>query len=196
MNHSLRIAVADDEPLMLKYYERILGKMGHQVVVQAGDGSGLLEGCRRELPDLVVTDIRMPGLDGIAVAEQLWQEAPVPVILVSAYHDPHTIQRAQMVHVLAYLVKPIKQADLETTIAIAVRQHRELKSVQQETDTPQQALQVRKLLERAKEILMKRGGLDEDAAFQRLQKLARDRNQQLAHVARTILEAEEAFLPP
>ena len=98
----LRIAVADDEPDMRDYFARILPRLGHEVVAVAASGAELVELYRKTRPDLVITDIKMPDLDGIAAAEQLYRERPVPVILVSAYHDAGLIARAEADHILGY----------------------------------------------------------------------------------------------
>jgi response regulator NasT len=193
MHTTLRIAVADDEPDMQEYFEKMLPRMGHEVVSVATTGRELVEHCRQLRPDMVITDIRMPDMDGIEAAEIIHRELPVPVFLVSAYHDANLIERAENDHIMAYLVKPIKQADLEPAIALAMRRFRQFRAVQQEAADLRQALEDRKIVERAKGILMKRAGLDEPAAFQRLQKLSSDRNQKLVAVARTEILAEEAF---
>src|SRR5947209_3622146 len=108
MTRQLRIAVADDEPDMRDYFARILPLLGHRVVVAASNGEELVAGCRASRPDLVISDIKMPDMDGIEAATRLYPELPVPVILVSAYHDTDLIRRAEADHIMAYLVKPIK----------------------------------------------------------------------------------------
>jgi response regulator NasT len=193
MNQSLRIAIADDEPDMRDYFARMLPRLGHQVVVTAENGETLLAGCRRTRPDLVITDIKMPDMDGIDAAVRLYAEMEIPVILVSAYHDAELIRRAEADHIMGYLVKPIKHADLEPAIALAVHRFEQFKDLRKEAADLRQALEDRKLIERAKGILMKRASLDEPSAFRRLQKTASDRNLKLAEVARIIVTAEEAF---
>jgi two-component system, response regulator PdtaR len=126
----LRIVVADDEPDMRQYFQRMLPRLGHRVVATATNGRELIDLCRAENPDLVITDIKMPDLDGIEAALQIGQHRPVPIILVSAYHDAALIQRAEANHVLGYLVKPIKQADLEPCIAVAMRRFHESQALQ------------------------------------------------------------------
>lgn len=190
---SLRIAVADDESDMRDYLQETLAALGHRVVVAAADGAELLAACRELKPDLVITDIRMPRLDGIEASVALCVDQPIPVILVSAYHDDELIERAVRDHVLAYLVKPIKQADLETAMALAMRRFREFQALQQQATDLRQALEDRKLIERAKGILMKRAALDEPDAFRRLQKLSSDKNQKMVEIARMIITAEEAM---
>ena len=115
---------------------------------------------------------------------------------MSAYHDPELIRRAEADHVLAYLVKPIKQADLEPAIAIAMRRFEQFQALRKEAADLRQALEDRKMIEKAKGILMKKAGLDEADAFRRLQKLASDKNQKLVEIARMILTAEEAYGAP
>jgi response regulator NasT len=195
MSQSLRIVVADDEPDMRDYFQKCLTRLGHKVVAVAADGNDLLEKCRATTPDLVITDIKMPDMDGIDAAVQLYREHPVPVILVSAYHDPGLIERAEANHILAYLVKPIKQADLEPAIALATRRFEQFQALQREAADLRQALEDRKVIERAKGVLMKRGKLDEHDAFRRLQKLASEKSRKLVEIAQMVLIAEEAASP-
>jgi len=195
MNRALRIAVADDEPDMRDYFRKILPRLGHHVVVAPETGRELVEQCRKAGPDLVITDIKMPDMDGIDAATQIYLEKPIPVILVSAYHDPELIARAEADHILGYLVKPIKQSDLEPTIALAVRRFEQFEALRKEAADLRQALEDRKVIERAKGLLMKKVGLDEKEAFRRLQKLAMDSNRKMVEVAHMVLTAEEAFQP-
>jgi AmiR/NasT family two-component response regulator len=182
MTRSLRIAVADDDPTMLRWYVRTLTAMGHEVCVCAADGMELVEKSEHARPDLIITDIRMPNLSGVEALAQLQNIPSIPVILVSGFHDEEDVERALEHPVLAYLVKPINQADLQITIALVERRFREFA-----------ALEDRKLIERAKGILMKRAGMNEPDAFHRLQKLSQQQNQKLVEVARAIVVAEEAF---
>ncbi len=124
-----------------------------------------------------------------------YKDFPIPVILVSAYHDHDLIQRAEEDHILAFLVKPIKLADLEPAIAIAIRRFEHFQALRQEAADLRQALEDRKLIEKAKGLLMKRAGLDERGAFRRLQKLASERSRSLVEVAAMILSAEAAYQP-
>ena len=119
MTLSLRIVVADDEPDMREYFRRVLPRLGHQVVGVASNGRELVELCRATQPDLVLTDIKMPEQDGIEAAVELYRERPTAVVLVSAHHDADLVERAAADHVLGYLVKPIRQADLGPAIALA-----------------------------------------------------------------------------
>jgi AmiR/NasT family two-component response regulator len=193
MTRALRIAVADDEPRMRDYFQKILPRLGHQVVGAARTGWELVERCRALNPDLVITDINMPELDGIDAAMEIYREQAIPVILVSAYHDPQLIQRAEADHILAYLIKPIKQADLEPAIAIAMRRFEEFQALREDAAGLRQALEDRKIIERAKGLLMKTTGQDEQEAFGRLQRLASEKNRKLVEIAQLLLTAEDAM---
>ena len=195
MTAALSIAVADDEPRMRDYYCSTLPLLGHQVVVVARDGCEMVEGCRNTRPDLIITDIKMPDMDGIDAVREICRGEPIPVILVSAYHDVELLDRAGREHILAYLVKPIKQADLEAAISVAMQRFEEFRALCKEAGELRGALEDRKVIERAKGILMKKTGLDEPEVFRRLQKLSRDQNQKMVEVARMILRADEAFRP-
>jgi two-component system, response regulator PdtaR len=196
MNRALKIVVADDELDMRDYFQQILPLLGHQVLGVARTGRELVDLCNATHPDLVITDIKMPDMDGIDAAAQIYRQAAIPVILVSAYHDAEFIRRAEADHIMAYLVKPIKQADLEPAIGIAMRRFEQFQALRKETADLKQALEDRKVIEKAKGILMKKAGLDEHDAFRRLQKLASDKNRKLIDIAQTILTAEEALEPP
>ena len=193
MTSSLRIAVADDEPDMQKYFQTFLPRLGHEVVSVAGTGKQLIEQCRQQKPDLLITDIMMPELDGIEAATVVYRERPLPIVLVSAFHDQKLIDRAGRDHAMAYLVKPIKQADLEPAIGLAVRRFEQFVTLTREAADLRQALEDRKVVERAKGILMRRSNLDEQSAFTRLQNLSSAKNVRMAEVAKGIVLAEEAF---
>ena len=195
MSQGLRISVADDEQDMRDFFERMLPLLGHQVVSVAETGRELVEHCRALKPDLVITDIKMPDMDGIEAADMICRECPTPVILVSAYHDPESIERAEADHVLAYLVKPIGKADLQPAISVAMRRFAELQALRKESTDLRQALADRKVIEQAKGILMKITGADEKEAFRRLQDLAAERNQKLIDAAQNIVAMEKAFRP-
>jgi response regulator NasT len=137
----------------------------------------------------------MPDMDGIEAADLIGQECPTPVILVSAYHDAESIERAVVDHVLGYLVKPISKADLQPTISVAMRRFAELQALRKESTDLRQALADRKVIEQAKGILMKLTGADEKDAFRRLQDLAAERNQKLIDAAQNIVAMEKAFRP-
>lgn len=189
----LNILVADDEQDMREWFQKIVPLLGHKVIDAVATGRQLVAAARDSRPDLIITDIKMPDMDGIDAAEQLYRDYPVPVILVSAYHESDLIARAESDHVMAYLVKPIKQADLEPAIVLAMRRFDQFQQLQREANDLRQALADRKVIERAKGIIMKRAQIDEQEAFRRLQKLASEKNKKLIDLATMIVTAEEAL---
>lgn len=193
MNQNLRISIADDEADMRDYFQKMLPALGHTVVSAAKTGKELVEHCKKQRPDMVITDVKMPDMDGIEAANELYKDNPIPVILVSGYHDEELITRAEADHILAYLVKPIKKADLEPAIGLAMRRFGQFQALRKEASDLRQALADRKVIERAKGILMKRAQLDEQDAFRRLQKLASEKNRKLIEISTMIVTADEAL---
>ena len=192
----LRIAIAEDEPNMFEFLHEALVQMKHQIVVLAQTGRALVDLCKANRPDLVITDIKLPDIDGIEAATEVYKCSPVPIIIISAFHDEDCIVRALDDHVMAYLVKPITREDLEPAIALAMRRFEQFQALHTEAADLRQALADRKIIERAKGVLMKQGGLDEHEAFRRLQNLARSHNQKLVEVAQLILSVGDVFQPP
>ncbi|HJT78316.1 MAG TPA: response regulator [Gemmataceae bacterium] len=194
MTRTLRVAVAEDERDTREYLQEILTRLGHQVVT-AQNGKQLAEQCRILHPDLVLTDVRMPDMDGIDAANAINAEQETPVILVTAHHDPQTLARAEADNVMAYLIKPVSPADVEASIGLAMRRFEQLHASRREAADLRQALEDRKLIERAKGIVMRRLRVDEEDAYRRLRRVASDRNLKLVALARTIIDAEEVFQP-
>ena len=195
MSKSLRIAVADDEQDMRDFFEKMLPRLGHQVVSVAETGAELVQHCSERKPDLVITDIKMPDMDGIEAAVEISRNCPTPIILVSAYHDPELVARAEADHVLGYLVKPIGQANLGPAIGVAMRRFEEITALRKEAGDLRQALADRKIIEQAKGVLMRTAGIQEKDAFRRLQELAAERNKKLVEAAQEVLAMEKAFRP-
>jgi response regulator NasT len=189
----VRIAIADDEAGIRDYLEKTLLLLGHEVVITARTGRELVEGCRSLHPDLVITDVKMPDMDGIEASAHLARENPVPVIVVSGYHDADLIRRANAEHVMAYLVKPVRAAQLGPAITVAMNLFAQFQELRQEGAGLREALVERKVIVRAKGILMKRWNLSDSAAFHRLQQLANEKNRKMIDVAQMILAAEESF---
>ncbi len=193
LNQSLRIAVADDEPEMREFFRFALEKLKHQLVAEAGSGRELVERCRAARPDLIITDVRMPELDGIAAAEAVYREVPVPALVVSGYDDAETLRQAAAPHVFGFLLKPIQARDLGPAIHLAMARFALYQAAQQESAGLRLALEERKLIERAKGTLMNRLGISEPEAFRRMRNYATHHNRKLVEVAQQITAAEETF---
>jgi two-component system, response regulator PdtaR len=190
---SLRIAVADDEADTRQFFQELLTRLGHEVVGVAENGGQLVEQCRTAHPELVITDVRMPDMDGTRAAEEINRDHPVPVILVTGYHELGRLARGAADYIMGYLSKPIKSMDLEAAIELAMLRFGQFQMLRQEAASLRQALEDRKLIERVKGAVMKRLGVDEEEAFRRLRKLASDHNRRLAEVAQQVANAEEVF---
>jgi response regulator NasT len=189
----LRVVVADDERDVRQFFQELLTHLGHQVVATAETGRQLIERCRPAAPDLILTDIKMPDMDGLEAAEAVNRDRPVPVIVVSAHSEPELLQRACVGPVMTYLIKPVKPADLQAAIAVATARFDQMRKAQDEAAHLRQALEDRKLVERAKGIVSRRLRVEEAEAYRKLQKLASVHNRKLADLSRRVLSADEVF---
>ncbi len=202
MSPSLRIIVADDEPDVRQYFQRLLPRLGHRVLAAAATGRELVQRCRDLKPDLVLTDIKMPDLDGIEAAVQICRCRPVPIVVVSAYHDPTLIERATADHILGYLVKPVKPTDLEPVLALAMRRFEQFQTLRREAAAGFQAAaamfqapEVREAIAQARSVLMRREQLDETAADRRLRQLAAVQGKPPEEWAEILLAEEDPGQP-
>ncbi len=193
MNAPLRIVVGEDDRDTREFLQEALTRLGHQVAAAAETGRQLVDQCRAHCPDLVVTDIKMPELDGIEAAAVINRDRPVPIVLVSAHHDENIFTRLDQTHILGYLVKPFGEVQLKAAIAVAMQRFHHFQTLAQEAASLRQALEDRKVIERAKGILMRRLAVDEEEAFRRLRSLASSQNLKLVDVGRRVLSAEEIF---
>ena len=190
---TLRIALADDEPDVRDYLKEMLPRLGHQVVGVAANGRQLSDVVRSTAPDLVITDIKMPDMDGIESSIEVNRHKQIPVILISAHHDAETLTRVGADHIMGYLIKPISEPELKAAIALAMSRFQHYMALVKEATDLRQALEDRKIIEKAKGIVMRRLRVDEDEAFRRLRKHASDQNQKLAEIGRRVIAAEEIF---
>lgn len=185
------VVIADDDPIIRMDLREMLSGMGYKVDGEAGDGKSAVEMARRSKPDLVIMDIRMPELDGIEAARLLTAERIAPVLLLTAYSEPDLVQRAAQAGVIGYLVKPFREAQLGPAIEVTLARFREFEQVHKELGDVKEALEARKLIERAKGILMARSGLTEGEAFRRIQKHSMDTRKTMREVAEAIVLASE-----
>ena len=187
-----RILVAEDEAISRMDLCEMLENLGYTVVGQAGDGVAAVNLARSLEPDLVLMDIKMPELDGISAAETLSQERTVPVLLLTAYSDREFIDRAVDAGVMGYLVKPFAEAQLKPAIEVALERWREVRQIQQDLAETKDTLETRKVVERAKGVLMDSQNLKEAEAFRRIQRLSMNSRKSMREVAEAILLAHEA----
>ena len=190
---TLRIAVADDERDMRQFLQEVLSRLGHQVIAVAESGRQLIEQCRSLNPDLVVTDIKMPDMDGIDAAAEINRVREVPVVLISGHQEQELLNRAGVEYIMAYLVKPVKPADLHAAITLAVVRFDQYQRVRAEAAGLRQALEDRKLIERAKGIIMQRLGFTEPDAYRRMRRLSSQRNWKLTEMANRVIDSDVIF---
>jgi two-component system, response regulator PdtaR len=187
-----RILVAEDEPIARMDLREMLENLGYSVVGEAGDGVAAVNLARALKPDLVVMDIKMPEQDGISAAKALSQERVTPVLLLTAYSDREFVDRAVDAGVMGYLVKPFAEQQLKPAIEIALERWREVRQIQHDLAQTQEILETRKLVERAKGVLMDSQNLKEAEAFRRIQRLSMNSRKSMREVAEAILLAHEA----
>ena len=190
---SLRVLIADDESIRLLSLASQLAALGHRVVAEATQGDEAVRLAAEHRPDLAILDIKMPVMDGIEAAERITQAQPIPIILVTAYSEAQLVERAARANISAYLMKPVAEDDLLPAITLALARFREFESLRREVADLRDALDARKVVEKAKGILMRRLGLTEDEAFKRLQKQSQDTNRKLAEVAEAVVTADRMF---
>jgi len=187
-----RVIIADDESIIRMDVREMLTNLGYLVVGEVGDGRSAVNLARELKPDIVVMDIKMPDMDGIEAARILTEERIAPVLLLSAYSQRDLVERAKEAGVAGYIVKPFQEPALTPAIEVALARFREFRALEQEVDDLQQALETRKLVERAKGILMDTQGLKEGEAFRRIQKMSMNTRRPMKQVAEAIILAHEA----
>jgi AmiR/NasT family two-component response regulator len=184
----MRILIADDEALTRMGLRTMLREMGHVVVGAAVDGTSALRMACELQPDLAVLDIKMPGMDGLSVAQSIAERCPLPVVMLTAYSERDLVERAAATEtVQAYLVKPIREIDLGPTLDLAAARFAEWRALCRETADRQEALESRDVVARAKRALMTRDYLSEAQAFLEIQGQARRQRQTMRQVAEAIL---------
>jgi two-component system, response regulator PdtaR len=172
----------------------MLSHLGYDVVAEAGDGAAALDLSRKLRPDLVVMDIKMPDVDGIAAAEVLTNEQIAPVVLLTAYSDQALVERARDAGVVGYVVKPFREAELLPVIELSLTRFAEYTALRREVGDLRDALEARKVVERAKGVLMDVHGLTESEAFRRIRKTSMDSRKSMKEVAEAILLTYEMEL--
>jgi response regulator NasT len=193
MNRSLRITVADSHRDMGEFFHGSLPRLGHQLVNFVSTGNELIETCRTRRPDLVIADANMPDMDSVDAVQSLCRDAPLPVILMTAPHDGAAVRRAQALPILACLSKPLSRESLDAAIHLAMLRFEEMQSLRHEVETLRRTLEDRKILERAKGIVMRRLGVDEEQAYRRMTELSSRNNWKLAELCRHVLQCDEIF---
>jgi AmiR/NasT family two-component response regulator len=183
----MRVLVAEDETIIRLDLKETLERAGFEVCAEARDGEEAVELARSEKPDLAVLDVKMPRLDGIEAARRILAERPIPIVMLTAYGQDELVARAVEAGVFGYLVKPFRETDLLPAMQTARARHAELKALRHEAESMAEALATRKIVERAKGLLMEREGLSEQDAFTRLQRASQVSGRPMKVVAEALL---------
>jgi AmiR/NasT family two-component response regulator len=187
-----RVIIADDESIIRMDLREMLTNLGYLVIGEVGDGRSAVNLARELRPDVVVMDIKMPDMDGIDAAKVLTEERVAPVLLLTAYSQQELIERAKDAGVVGYLVKPFRESDLAPAIEVAVARFAEFRALEKEVGDLKLALETRKLVDRAKGILMDSQGITEADAFRKIQKMSMNTRKAMKEVAEAIILAHQA----
>ena len=187
-----RIVIADDESIIRMDLREMLSNLGYLVIGEVGDGLSAVNLSRELRPDLVIMDIKMPDMDGIEAARILTEAKIAPVLLLTAYSQRELVTRAREAGVVGYLVKPFQESDLVPAIEVALARFAEFNALEKEVGDLQEALETRKLVDRAKCILMDSQDLAEADAFRKIQKMSMNTRKPMKEVAEAIILAHEA----
>jgi response regulator NasT len=183
----MRILVAEDETIIRLDLKEILERAGFDVCAEARDGEEAVELAARDKPDLAILDVKMPRLDGIEAARRILAERPIPIVMLTAYGQEELVSRAVEAGVFGYLVKPFRESDLLPAIPAARARHDELQALREEAESLAEALETRKVVERAKGLLMEREGLSEQDAFARLRRASQVSGRPMKVVAEALI---------
>ena len=183
----MRILVAEDETIIRLDLKDLLERAGFEVVAEAKDGEEAVALARSAQPDLALLDVKMPRLDGIEAARRILDERPIPIVMLTAYGQQELVARAAEAGVFGYLVKPFREQDLLPAIHTARARHEELQALREEAESLQEALAARKVIERAKGLLMEKEGLTEDEAFSRLRRASQASQRALKVIAEAVV---------
>lgn len=184
-----KIAVVDDNPSERLVLKGFLEDAGLELVAEGSDGTQALEICRVNSPDLLIMDVKMPGKDGIEAAEEISRYCPTPIVLLTGCDDEETIRRAADAGVMAYLMKPVRAEEIAPSVELAISRFSEFTALRKENEDLKNTIQARKLIEKAKGLLMEREGLSETESFTRIRKISMDKRKSMAEVAEVIIMA-------
>ena len=183
----MRILIAEDETIIRLDLRATLESAGFDVCAEARNGAEAVELAASERPDLAILDVKMPALDGIEAARRILTDRPIPIVMLTAYGQDELVARAVEAGVFGYLVKPFRESDLLPAIRAARARHAELEALREEAESLAEALATRKVVERAKGLLMEREGLTEQEAFARLRRASQSANRPMKVVAEALI---------
>lgn len=182
------ILICDDEPLIRANLKSMLMDIGFDEVLECGDGNRAVEMALESFPDMAVLDVAMPGMDGITAAGEIKKKLKIPIMLLTSACDAATVKRASAIGIAAFLTKPLRQQDLLPAVEIALKHTDEVESLKEKIDDLREIIENRKIIEKAKGILMERNSIPEAEAYRIMQKTAMDKRKTLRQVATMILK--------
>lgn len=188
----MRVLIADDEALIRMGLQTMLEDKGHKVVAAAVDGLSALRLARTAKPDVILMDIKMPGMDGIEAARRIMRERPTPVVILTAYSQRELINEAREAAVFGYLVKPVKEELLDATLELAIMRFKQWQKLETQVHDLKKSLQAREVVENAKRVLMQSEDLTEQQAFNKIHRASRSRRVTMQQVAQEILDRAKA----
>ena len=183
-----KILICDDEPIIRRHLKTMLHTLGFEDVIECGDGKKAIELALSSLPDLAVIDISMPEMDGLTALAEIRKKLKLPVILLTNAYDQATAKRAAECGVDAFLTKPLRQQDLIPAIEIAIARAAEIEELREKIEDLRETIENRKIIEKAKWVLMEQENISEPDAYRSMQKTAMDRRKSLLQVAVQVLE--------
>jgi response regulator NasT len=187
-----RVIIADDESVIRADLREMLTNLNYLVVGEAGDGQSAVNMARQLKPNVVIMDIKMPDMDGIEAASIMTKEKIAPVLLLTAYAQRDLVDRAKEAGVVGYLVKPFREQEIVPAIEIALARFNEFRELEKEVGDLNETLETRKLVDRAKGILMDTQGLTEQEAFRKIQKMSMNSRKPMKEIAQAIVLAQDA----
>ena len=187
----MKILIAEDETIIRLDLRELLESAGFEICAEAKDGLEAVELAGSTQPELAILDVKMPKLDGIEAARRILEEHPIPIVMLTAYGQDELVSRAVEAGVFGYLVKPFREADLLPAIRTARARYEELSALREEAESLSEALAARKLIERAKGLLMAKEGLTEQEAFERLRRASQLAGRPLKVVAEALIATFE-----
>jgi two-component system, response regulator PdtaR len=185
-----RIVLGEDEALIRLDLKEMLEEEGYEVVGEAGDGESAVRLAKELRPDLVILDIKMPGVDGLAAAERISEDRSAPVLILTAFSQKDLVDRAARARAMGYLVKPFQKSDVVPAMEMALARYEELRALEEEIQDLDERLEARKAIDRAKGLLMDRYAMREADAFRFMQKAAMDKRLKMAEVANLVVQGE------
>ena len=184
-----KILIVEDESIIRLDLSSIFTENGYEVVGEAGDGEKAIELAFSLQPDLIIMDIKMPKLDGLKASKIISNKMDVPIILLTAYSQKEFVEQSKYANVVAYLVKPVSEVDLIPAAEVALNQAEKVRKIRESVTLAEQQLEERKVVDKAKGLLMEKQGLSENEAYQQIRKSSMDLHQSMIKTAKSIISA-------